>query len=73
MGLVWLRWGFEMGNKMSNPYIEANIEFAERLVESLAPRVTNGTGSQLTLTAGEVGALYHIAQNFLFEMQEDEA
>jgi hypothetical protein len=62
-----------MGDKMSNPYIEANIEFAERLVESLAPRVTNGTGSQLTLTAGEVGALYHIAQNFLFEMQEDEA
>lgn len=52
-----------------NPIIESNKEFAERLLEKLAPRVTDGTGISGTLNAGDTGALYHIAQAYLISLQ----
>lgn len=50
-----------------------NIEFAKGLLDKLAPRVTNGTGISGALESGEVGALYHIVQEWLLEHQLPES
>ncbi|EZQ10788.1 hypothetical protein [Acinetobacter sp. Ver3] len=44
-----------------------NIDFAKNFLELIGPRVGNGTGIQGTLTDGELGALYHIVQEWLIE------
>lgn len=59
-----------MKSEVTDVYDAANLEFAKRLVESLAPRVKNGTGTQLVLSAGEVGALHHILREFMFGIRE---
>ena len=55
-----------------NPIIESNKEFAEKLLEKLAPRVTDGTGISGTLNAGDTGALYHIVQDWLVQQEDAE-
>ena len=50
-----------------NPIQQSNIEFAKELANTLAPRVNNGTGTQITLQAGDVGALFHILTAFIVE------
>lgn len=56
-----------------NPITESNVQFAKELAEKLAPRVTNGTGTQITLQAGDVGALYHILTDYVVEHELPES
>ena len=56
-----------------NQIQQSNIEFAKELANTLAPRVNNGTGTQITLQAGDVGALFHILTSYVVEHELPES